>query len=294
MISVALIILCLFPCVQNEYIRPSYQVLLRKRDNLGVLADGHCFGNIIQSRLVLTAASCLLSANASNGRELIKSDELAVSFNGEDLDESVYFVSGIDIYPEFNVSSLDNDIAILSLSTQLPLSERNDIQWVLVADFDLKDYPLEDGVESYIWKTSNVKTIYPGYGVVRESNLVGILSFGFPSKIKRELNLENRNSTRFTQLNSYLSWIYAILQNAEIADMKNNNYSASLPYRQRKSAEIVKEFIEPDAVYLPDPSNPIEADIETEVEDLTETDTENVETASVDLSNAADISDSKH
>ncbi|KAH8351974.1 hypothetical protein KR084_000926 [Drosophila pseudotakahashii] len=259
MISVALIILCLFACVQNENIRPSYQVLLRKRDNLGVLVEGHCFGNIIQSRLVLTAASCLLSAsNASNGKEILKSDELAVSFKGEYLDESVYFVSGIDIYPEFNVSSLDNDIAILSLSTQLPLSERNDIQWILVADYDLSDYPLED-VESYIWKSSNEKTIYPGYGVIRESNLVGILSFGFPSKIKHESNLKNRNSTRFTQLNSYLSWIYAILQNAEIADMKNNNYSASLPYRQRKSAEIVEKYIEPDAVFLPDPAIPSKA-----------------------------------
>jgi len=151
MISVALVILCLFPCVQNEYLRPPYQVLLHKKDNLGVLNDGHCFGNIIQSRLVLTAASCLLSANkTSNGKEFVKSDELAVSFKGEDLDESIYFVSGIDIYPGYNVSSLDNDIAILSLSTQLPLSERNDIQWVLVADYDLKDSPLEDGVESYV------------------------------------------------------------------------------------------------------------------------------------------------
>nr|XP_016929523.1 uncharacterized protein LOC108009568 [Drosophila suzukii] len=289
MISVALVILCLFPCVQNEYLRPPYQVLLHKKDNLGVLNDGHCFGNIIQSRLVLTAASCLLSANkTSNGKEFVKSDELAVSFKGEDLDESIYFVSGIDIYPGYNVSSLDNDIAILSLSTQLPLSERNDIQWVLVADYDLKDSPLEDGVESYIWKISNEEKIYPGFGVIRESNLVGIISFEFPSKSKRESNLEIRNSTRFTQLNSYLSWIYALLQSAEIADIENNNYSASLPYRQRKIAEIVKEYVDPDAVYFQEPANPIEVDFETEVEDLTETDTENVEIASVDVTNAAD------
>ncbi|XP_037709472.1 uncharacterized protein LOC119546914 [Drosophila subpulchrella] len=289
MISVALVILCLFPCVQNEYLRPPYQVLLHKNDNLGVLNDGHCFGNIIQSRLVLTAASCLLSANkTSNGKEFVKSDELAVSFKGEDLDESIYFVSGIDIYPGFNESSLDNDIAILSLSTQLPLSERNDIQWVLVADYDLKDSPLEDGVESYIWKISNEENVYPGYGVIRESNLVGIISFELPSKSKRESNLEIRNSTRFTQLNSYLSWIYALLQSAEIADIENNNYSASLPYRQRKSAEIVKEYVDSDAVYFQEPVNPIEVDFETEVEDLTETDTENVEVASVDVTNPAD------
>ncbi|XP_016963863.1 uncharacterized protein LOC108033772 [Drosophila biarmipes] len=292
MISVALIILCLFPCVQNEYFRPPYQVLLHKKDELGTLSDGHCFGNIIQSRLVLTAASCLLSANeTSSGRGFLRSEELAVSFRGEDLDESTYSVSGIDIYPGFDVSSLDNDIAILSLSTQLPLSERNDIQWILVADYDLKDSPLEEGVESSIWKLSSKENIYPGYGVVRESNLVGIISFEFSSKSKRESNLEIRNSARFTQLNSYLGWIYALLQNAEIADMQNNNYSASLPYRQRKSAEIVKEYVEPDAVYFQEPVNPTEDDFETEVEDLTnadENDIENVEAGSVDVTNPAD------
>ncbi|XP_043662069.1 uncharacterized protein LOC122626030 [Drosophila teissieri] len=290
MISVALIILCFFPFVQNEYFRPSYQVLLRKRTSIGDLIDGHCYGNIIQSRLVLTSASCLLSASEFvNGRELLKADELAVSFKGEDLNELIYLVGGIDIYPGFNFSSLDNDVAILSLSTQLPLSERNDIEWVLVADYDLTDSPLQEGVESYAWKNSG-ENIYPGYGVIHDSNLVGIISNSLPSKNKRESNLEVRNPNRFTQLNPYLSWIYTIIQNAEIADIQNNNYSASLPYRQRKTAEIVEEFIEPDAVYFPDPTNPIKDDYETDVEDLTnlETDAVNVESVQEDLINTQD------
>lgn len=259
MISVALIILCFFPFVQNEYFRPSYQVLVRKRNTQGVLIDGHCYGNIIQSRLVLTSASCLLSDNDFvNGRELLNADELAVSFKGEDLNELIYLVGGIDVYPQFNFSSLDNDIAILSLSTQLPLSERNDIEWVLVADYDITDFPLEEGVESYVstypfmwksillilkllpqvWKNADGENIYPGYGVIHESNLVGIISYGLPLKNKRESYLEVRRPNRFTQLNPYLSWIYTIIQNAEIADIQNNNYSVSLPYRQRKIAEI--------------------------------------------------------
>lgn len=259
MISVALIILCFFPFVQNEYFRPSYQVLVRKRNTQGDLIDGHCYGNIIQSRLVLTSASCLLSDNDFvNGRELLNADELAVSFKGEDLNELIYLVGGIDVYPQFNFSSLDNDIAILSLSTQLPLSERNDIEWVLVADYDITDFPLEEGVESYVktypfmwktillilkllpqvWKNADGENIYPGYGVIHESNLVGIISYGLPLKNKRESNLEVRRPNRFTQLNPYLSWIYTIIQNTEIADIQNNNYSVSLPYRQRKIAEI--------------------------------------------------------
>ncbi|XP_039478857.2 uncharacterized protein LOC120443684 [Drosophila santomea] len=292
MISVALIILCFFPFVQNEYFRPSYQVLLRRRTTSGDLIDGHCYGNIIQSRLVLTSASCLLGAREFvNGRELLKADGLAVSFKGEDLSELIYLVGGIDIYPGLNFSSLENDIAILKLSTQLPLSERNDIEWVLVADYDLTDSPLQEGVESYVWKTSDGENIYPGYGVIHESNLVGIISYGPPSKNKRESNLEVRNPNRFTQLNPYLSWIYTIIQNAEIADIQNNNYSASLPYRQRKTAEIVEEFIEPDAVYFPDPTNPIRDDFKTDVEDLTnsETDAVNVESVSEDFINTEDL-----
>eukprot|EP00099_Drosophila_melanogaster_P000792 NP_001033893.2 uncharacterized protein Dmel_CG34043 [Drosophila melanogaster] len=291
MISVALIILCFFPFVQNEYFRPSYQVLVRKRNTQGDLIDGHCYGNIIQSRLVLTSASCLLSDNDFvNGRELLNADELAVSFKGEDLNELIYLVGGIDVYPQFNFSSLDNDIAILSLSTQLPLSERNDIEWVLVADYDITDFPLEEGVESYVWKNADGENIYPGYGVIHESNLVGIISYGLPLKNKRESNLEVRRPNRFTQLNPYLSWIYTIIQNTEIADIQNNNYSVSLPYRQRKIAEIVEEFVEPDAVYFPDPANPIKDEIETEVEDLTdsETDAVNVESVSEDFLNTED------
>uniref|UniRef100_A0A6P4G0U6 Uncharacterized protein LOC108053022 n=1 Tax=Drosophila rhopaloa TaxID=1041015 RepID=A0A6P4G0U6_DRORH len=179
MISVALIILCLFPCVQNEYFRPSYQVLIRKRNNLGVLDDGHCYGNIIQSRLILTAASCLLRATeTSNQREFFKSEEIAVSFKSEDLNELIYFASGFEIYPEFNASSLNHDIAIVSLSTQLPLADRNDVQWVLVADYDLTNSPLEDGVDSHAWKDSDGENVYPGFGIVHESNLVGIISYG--------------------------------------------------------------------------------------------------------------------
>ncbi|EDV58495.2 uncharacterized protein LOC6541694 [Drosophila erecta] len=291
MISVALIIMCFFPLAQNEYSRPSYQVLLRKRTTLGDLIDAHCYGNIIQSRLVLTSASCLLSdSEFVNGRELLKADELAVFFKGDDLNELIYLVGGIDTYPGFNFSSLDNDIAILRLSMQLPLSERNDIEWVLVADYDFTDSPLEEGVESYVWKNSNEENIYPGYGVIHESNLVGIISYGPPSKNKRESNLEARKPNRFTQLNPYLSWIYTIIQNAEIVDIQNNNYSASLPYRERKTAEIVEEFIEPDAMYIPVPTKPIKDDIETEVEDLTnsETDAVNVESVLENFINTQD------
>ncbi|XP_041674964.1 LOW QUALITY PROTEIN: uncharacterized protein LOC108110796 [Drosophila eugracilis] len=297
MIPVALIIFCLIPVVQNEYFRPTYQVLLRKRNNFGALVDGHCYGNILQSRLVLTAASCLFTTNkTSNGRKYLKSDELAVSFQGEDLNEFIYFVSGIDIYPEFAALTFANDIAILSLSAQFPLSERNDIQWISLADYDIKDLPLEDGKETYVWKNSNGLSPYPGYGVVHESNLVGIASFGIPSKNKRESNLESRSLNKITQLNLYLSWIYEILQNAEIADMQNNNYSVSLPYHQRKSAEIgnLMNFFEPDAVYFPDPENSNKDYIDTEVEDLTNvanTYAENVETDAVqDFTKATDIS----
>ncbi|XP_017120635.1 uncharacterized protein LOC108141672 [Drosophila elegans] len=293
--SVSLIILCFFSFVQNDYVRPSFQVLIRRRNSLGVLEDGHCYGNIIQSRLVLTAASCLLSATETpNQRKLLKSEEIAVSFKDQDLNELIYFAGGFDIYPEFNVSSLDHDIAILNLSTQLPLSKRSDIQWILVADYDLKDSPLEPGVDSYAWKDSDGENVYPGYGVIHESNLVGIISYGLSSQNNNESVVENGIPNRFTPLNPYLSWIYAILQNSEIADMNNNNYSASLPYHQRKSADIVnefsesnaesnaiEEFIDPNAEYFPEAENPIIAEIETDAEDLTsnaETHTEKLET----------------
>ncbi|XP_017042722.2 uncharacterized protein LOC108089119 [Drosophila ficusphila] len=290
MISVALIILCLFPCVQNEFLRPSYQVLLQRRTDLGGLTDGHCYGNILQSRLVLTAASCLLSNNSNNQAVLSGPEELAVSFKGRDLQEWIYFVDSIDVFPKFNVSSFENDIAILSLSTQLPLSERNDIEWVLVGDYDLTDLPLEVGVDSYVWKNPYGENVYPGYGVIHESNLVGIISLGLPSKNIRESNLENGITNRFLQINPYLSWIYGILQNAETADINNNSYSASLPYRQRKSAEIVNEYIEPDAGYFQGTANPSIDVIETDPEDETNIEETYTENVLVDLINEADQS----
>lgn len=252
MLSQALFILCLFPCVYNEYYhRPSYQVLLQRRNNEGVLVDGKCYGNILQSRIVLTAASCLLTPNESDSsqqRKVIPTEELAVSVKTQDQSELIHFVSSFEIFPEFNVRTLDNDIAILRLSTQLPLSDRDDIEWVLLADYDFTtESPLQDRVESTVRLVSTIslnikinsrisqlsENVYPGYGIIHESNLVGIISLA-------RANVEYRFQNKVTQINPYLSWIYPILQNAEIADMQNNNYSVSLPYRQRKSAEMGK------------------------------------------------------
>ncbi|XP_017025480.1 uncharacterized protein [Drosophila kikkawai] len=244
MLPFSLIILCLFPCVYTEYYhRPSYQVLLQRRNRLGALVDGKCYGNVLQSRIVLTAASCLLASNES-GR-VITTDELAVSFKSQDLSELIYFVGGIDIYPGFNVTTLDNDIAILTLSTQLPLSDIDiDIEWVLLADYDLTtESPLQDKVESTL-----SENVYPGYGVIYESNLVGIIS------LARD-NVEYQFPSKVTQISPYISWIYAILQNAEIADMQNNNYSVSLPYRQRKSAEMGTENLEPEEENFANPED---------------------------------------
>ncbi|XP_020807171.1 uncharacterized protein LOC110183281 [Drosophila serrata] len=243
MLSLGLIILCLFPCVYNEYYhRPSYQVLLQRRNSHGVLVDGKCFGNILQSRIVLTAASCLLVSNET--KNIITTEELAVSFKSNDLSEFLYFVSGIEVYPGFNGTTLDNDIAILRLSTQLPLSDRDDIEWVLLADYDLTtESPLQKKVESTL-----SENVYPGYGVIQESNLVGIISLA-------KDNVEYQFPNKVTQINSYLSWIYDILQNAEIADMQNNNYTVSLPYRQRKSAEMGTEILETDEEIVANPED---------------------------------------
>ncbi|XP_070133352.1 uncharacterized protein [Drosophila bipectinata] len=247
MLSLALLVLCSFAGIQNANSEPSYQVFLYKRSSAGGLLDRKCFGNIIQSHVILTAASCLLSGSGNgslSSRDLLNPADLAVSVKGKDFEDLIYLVSDTAVYPQFNKSTLEHDIALLILNGQLPLSDREDLEWILLSDFDVtREFAVEHGVESL---DSDIE-VYPGYGIVQESNLVGIVSPDNSNGLRNKILL----------ISPYLNWIYGILQDAELSDMQSDNFSISLPYRQKKSTDLMNENIETEAGYYRNSSDQI-------------------------------------
>ncbi|EDV32298.2 uncharacterized protein Dana_GF14120 [Drosophila ananassae] len=249
MLSLALLVLCSLAGIQNANSEPSYQVFLYKRSTPGGLLDRKCFGNIIQSHVILTAASCLLSGNrSSSSRDLLNPADVAVSVKGKDFEDLIYFVSEITVYPQFNKSTLDHDIALLVLNAQLPLADREDLEWILLADFDVtREFAVENGVSPF---DADIE-VYPGYGITQESNLIGIVT----------PDTRNGLQNRILSISPYLNWIYGILQEAELSDMQSESYSISLPYRQKKSTDQMNENIETEAGYYHNSSDKIKNNI---------------------------------
>lgn len=54
-------------------------------------------------------------------------------------DALIFNVSSVEILNSFNPKTMENDLAVLRLSTSLPLGERKDMQWIIIDDNEYKD-----------------------------------------------------------------------------------------------------------------------------------------------------------
>ncbi|XP_017151053.1 uncharacterized protein LOC108161329 isoform X1 [Drosophila miranda] len=236
---------CFLPHVYNGYSRPSYQVHLHSKNNSGYLLDNICYGNILQSHIVLTAASCLLAVSEFPYKtKLIQFDKIFVSFKSEDMNDLIVFVSSIHVYPKFDYFTLDHDIALVNLSSPLPLSLRDDVNWILLPKLIINTESfLEE--DTNIWRNSYTENKLRGYGVLSANNLVAIVTLApriDKLRDKNETNIFDGYKNRITLLFPYLSWIFEILEEAEITDIQTGISTNSLPYTERKNAEMVRQY----------------------------------------------------
>ncbi|XP_033235520.1 uncharacterized protein [Drosophila pseudoobscura] len=234
---------CFLPHVHNGYSRPSYQVHLHSKNNSGYLLDNICYGNILQSHIVLTAASCLLAVSEFPYKtKLIQFDKIFVSFKSEDMNDLIVLVSSIHVYPKFDYFTLDHDIALVNLSSPLPLSLRDDVNWILLPKLIINTESfLEE--DTNIWRNSYTENKLRGYGVLSGNNLVAIVTLApriDKLRDKNETNIFDGYTNRITLLFPYLSWIFEILEEAEIKDIQTGISTNSLPYTERKNAEMAK------------------------------------------------------
>lgn len=120
--------------------QPSYQVGIFIRFHPRGPPIHLCNGAIIQSRLVVTSASCTYyQFTAGAGQQRISASSLTIVAGREE--EFISSVESIEIASNFNITTKENDVAILKLSQSLPLATRDDMQWIILNDNDYKDIP---------------------------------------------------------------------------------------------------------------------------------------------------------
>ena len=78
-----------------------------------------CGGSLISSNRVLTAAHCVNSYMKNSPRLKVRAGEYDVSTNGEPLPHIESIVTMVAMHPQFNETTLENDIAILGLSRDI-------------------------------------------------------------------------------------------------------------------------------------------------------------------------------
>ncbi|XP_034668287.1 uncharacterized protein LOC117901586 isoform X2 [Drosophila subobscura] len=231
---------CLLPIVINGYLRPSYQVQLNSKTSSGYLIENICYGNILQSHIVLTAASCLLTVSEfPYETKLIEIDKLSVSIKSEDTNDFTVFVSSIHIYDKFNYLTMDHDLALINLSSPLPLSLRDDVTWIFLPQAVVyTDFVL--GEDTNIWYSYTEQKLR-GYGVLSGKDLVAIVTLAPRMDKLRDENDKNiidGYQNQITFLFPYLSWIFEILEDAEIKDIQSNFSTGSLPYTERETDKM--------------------------------------------------------
>ncbi|XP_033235521.1 uncharacterized protein [Drosophila pseudoobscura] len=95
-----------------------------------------------------------------------------------------------------------------------------------------------------IWRNSYTENKLRGYGVLSGNNLVAIVTLApriDKLRDKNETNIFDGYTNRITLLFPYLSWIFEILEEAEIKDIQTGISTNSLPYTERKNAEMVRQ-----------------------------------------------------
>lgn len=123
-------------CSANQ---PSYQVSLYVHLHPRGPPVHLCNGIIVQSRLILTTASCVhYKFSSANSPVVSIAPNMISVISGSsttDNDELTLQVDAIFVADKFNFTTGENDLALLRLNGVLPLDIRNDISWItLMAD----------------------------------------------------------------------------------------------------------------------------------------------------------------
>ncbi|XP_002014383.2 uncharacterized protein LOC6589246 [Drosophila persimilis] len=159
------------------------------------------------------------------------------------MNDLIVLVSSIHVYPKFDYFTLDHDIALVNLSSPLPLSLRDDVNWILLPKLIINTESfLEE--DTNIWRNSYTENKLRGYGVLSGNNLVAIVTLApriDKLRDKNETIIFDGYTNRITLLFPYLSWIFEILEEAEIKDIQTGISTNSLPYTERKNAEMVRQ-----------------------------------------------------
>ncbi|XP_030383246.1 uncharacterized protein LOC115630732 [Scaptodrosophila lebanonensis] len=193
-----------------------------------IVGVGHfeilCYGTILQSHVILTTASCLINDVESSNVISYLNYEKVITFSEVATNETIYRVDTVHIFHKFNLLTWEHNIALMKLETPLPLSYRNDLQWIILAD------PAQN-IEKCISILDPER--YKGFGLTCDSKLIGIFS---------DFRLRQGNELQFISVLPYFNWIFEIILNEELKDMQNKNYTTSVPYQERKNAPMVDSY----------------------------------------------------
>uniref|UniRef100_A0A1L8E951 Putative trypsin n=1 Tax=Haematobia irritans TaxID=7368 RepID=A0A1L8E951_HAEIR len=124
--------------------QPTYQVSLYVKMHPKVPPIHLCNGVIIQSRLILTTASCIhYQFSATSSVVSLPPTSLSVIAGSSTAfaDELILDVKDVLVAHHFNYTTGENDLALLRLNGKLPLDIRNDMSWITLEDASIFEGP---------------------------------------------------------------------------------------------------------------------------------------------------------
>ncbi|XP_013101669.2 uncharacterized protein LOC106083287 [Stomoxys calcitrans] len=141
--------------------QPTYQVSLYVNMHPKVPPIHLCNGVIIQSRLILTTASCIHYQFSPTSCVVSLPPSSLTVISGSSTaftDELVLGVKDILVADNFNFTTGQNDLALLRLNGKLPLDVRNDMTWITLDEVSSFEGPC---VVNYYVRSSIVQS--PNY-----------------------------------------------------------------------------------------------------------------------------------
>lgn len=117
--------------------QPSYQVSVYVKLHPKGPPIHVCNGAIIQSRFILTTATCIHHQFSPQSPIMPLPPSIIRVISGsstEFIDELTLGVTDVLIAENFNYTSGDNDLALLRLNSVLPLDVRTDMSWITLDD----------------------------------------------------------------------------------------------------------------------------------------------------------------
>lgn len=157
MIAIAIATIFISLCSADQ---PSYQVSLFVNLHPKGLPVHLCNGAIIQSRLIVTTASCVHFQFSSRGNVFLLAPHMLQVVSGstnEFTDELRLGVAHILVANNFNFTTGDNDLALLRLSDKLALDSRSDISWITLEDAKRFEGPCLGNF--YVRNVSNIMSL---------------------------------------------------------------------------------------------------------------------------------------